>query len=103
MVNWTPRFGGIVAGQDGSEFIRLENLTTAEYDYLGAYVLDCKLGVRTFVEKEATNTKLREDLFLKLKKLDKDGSELTAEERERGAITKYRWMSAHDAHSTTTT
>lgn len=51
------------------------------YDYRGAYVLDCKLGVRTFVEKEATNTKERADLYKKLEKLDKNGTDLTEEER----------------------
>lgn len=30
MLKWTPRFGGITATPDGTEFIRLENLTSAE-------------------------------------------------------------------------
>jgi len=52
------------------------------------YVLDCKLGVRTFVEKEARNESLREDLYKKAKALAP--WMLTDEENERGTITKYR-------------
>jgi len=97
MQSWTPMYGGQTTDDTGQEYLRLQNLTSP--DYVGAYVLDCKLGVRTFLEKEARNETLREDLYKKAKALAP--SMLTDEENERGSITKYRWMTIHDSQTTT--
>ena len=44
-------------------------------------VMDIKVGVRTFLEDEVSNPKVREDLLKKMDKLD--GTAATAEEREK--------------------
>ena len=44
-------------------------------------VMDIKIGVRTFLEDEVSNPKVREDLLKKMDKLD--GTAATAEEREK--------------------
>jgi 1D-myo-inositol-triphosphate 3-kinase len=61
-------------------------------------VMDCKLGLRTFQEKEAAGSKPREDLFLKLEKFMPEA--ITEEENRNRAITKLKWMSTRDAAST---
>ncbi|CAD7943785.1 unnamed protein product [Amoebophrya sp. A25] len=95
--NWTPLYGGQTKDPEGNEYLRLENLTSQDYE--AAYVLDCKIGVRTFLESEARNEKLREDLFMKAEALAP--WLLTDEEIERGTITKFRWMTIHDSQTTT--
>ncbi|CAD7931935.1 unnamed protein product [Amoebophrya sp. A120] len=96
--NWTPHYGGETTDPEtGKEYLRLENLTNQDYDE--AFVLDCKLGLRTFLESEAKNETLREDLFLKAEALAP--WLLTDEEKERRKITKFRWMTIHDSQTTT--
>ena len=58
--NWTPIYEGEIQDEDGTCYLRLENLTI---NYEDAYVVDCKLGTRTFLENEASNRNLRADLY----------------------------------------
>lgn len=97
MQRWVPDYGGVAKDEKGQEYLRIQNLTS--HDYQGAFVLDCKIGVRTFGEKEARNKAEREDLYLKALELAED--DLTQEEKNKKAITKFRWMTIHDSHTTT--
>jgi 1D-myo-inositol-triphosphate 3-kinase len=99
-----PQFGGIVPVQVGTEdshetqeFLRIENLLTG---FVNPHIMDCKMGVRTFTEAEAKNTKPREDLYQKLIKTDPDAA--TPDEHKAGAITKTRYLMTRDSITTTT-
>lgn len=84
--------------QAPKKFMRIANLL-ANRD--NPCVMDCKLGVRTFQETELNSKKQRADLYENLLKLD--SSLITDEERERGAITKHKWMATRDATSSSST
>jgi 1D-myo-inositol-triphosphate 3-kinase len=77
------------------QFMRLGNL-------LGQFkkpcVMDCKMGLRTFQEKEAASNKPRADLYERLKVISPEF--LSAEDHAAGAITKFKWMSSRDEAST---
>jgi 1D-myo-inositol-triphosphate 3-kinase len=96
---FTPSFYGEVTGMDENDkpakFIRIKNLLTG---FSSPKVVDIKLGVRTFMESECDNPKPRPDLFKRMLELYPDVP--TAEERETGAVTKHRWMTTRDAHTT---
>jgi 1D-myo-inositol-triphosphate 3-kinase len=97
--SFTPFFYGEVKGEDESgkpiQFIRIANLLTG---YFQPKVIDIKLGVRTFMESECDNPKPRPDLYKRMLELYPD--DLTEEEKQAEAITKYRWMTARDEHTT---
>jgi len=90
-----PEYGGETT-LDGEKFLRLQNVASP---FRHPYVMDCKIGTRTFVEKEALVTKPRADLFKRA--LAHYSHSLTEEEKAQEFITKYRWMSIHDENSTT--
>lgn len=96
---FTPRFFGEVPREEleqeleSNRYVRLSNLLK-EF-HRGPNVMDCKLGVRSFVEEEAQVTKLRPDLYERMVALDKRAP--TREERKQKACTKYRWMTFNDA------
>lgn len=77
------------------QFMRLGNLLE---QFKKPCVMDCKMGVRTFQEKEAKSNKPRPDLYQKLNKLLPES--ITPEEHEAGSITKYKWTWSRDAAST---
>lgn len=101
-----PGFGGEVLLLDeedattsftsGKRYLRLENILAG---FKQPYVMDIKVGVRSFGEKEAASNKGREDLYEKLYKIDPDN--LTPEERASKAITKLRYMTYRDSKSST--
>mmetsp|Transcript_55399 Transcript_55399/g.161731 ORF Transcript_55399/g.161731 Transcript_55399/m.161731 type:complete len:448 (-) Transcript_55399:100-1443(-) len=97
---FVPRFHGMVEETDGSgvssKYLRMENLLHSFRP--NARVMDVKLGVRTYLEAECSNTARRPDLYTKMK--DAYPWELTEAEHEAQAVTKYRWMSVHDANTT---
>jgi len=78
--------------EDGQKYIRLSNLL--KHFKRGANVMDCKVGIRSFAEDEASRAKLRPDLYQRLVKLDSHA--VTEEERKAGACTKFRWMQFND-------
>jgi 1D-myo-inositol-triphosphate 3-kinase len=96
---FVPAFHGVFTDVDenniSTKYIRIKNLL---YDFRDPKVMDVKLGFRTFIEKEACDTKPRPDLFQKM--LAMYPSVLTPEEVASGQITKHRWMSTRDKHST---
>ena len=63
-------------------------------------MMDIKMGRRTFLESEVTNTKRREDLAAKMAKLDP--AALTEEERTHG-VTKLQYMQYREQLSSTAT
>ena len=63
--------------QTDSVCIELQDLTAGFGD--SPCVMDVKVGIRTFLEDEVTNPKLRQDLLKKMDKLDANAA--TDEER----------------------
>eukprot|EP00931_Biecheleriopsis_adriatica_P062746 TRINITY_DN37889_c0_g1_i1.p1 TRINITY_DN37889_c0_g1~~TRINITY_DN37889_c0_g1_i1.p1 ORF type:complete len:458 (-),score=111.38 TRINITY_DN37889_c0_g1_i1:49-1362(-) len=96
LLRFTAKCYGQVVGAEGREFLKLENLLQGLGR--GPHVMDCKIGVRSFTEEEAYNSKLRPDLYQRLIKLD--STYPTVEEHKQQAITKYRWMSFNDEFTT---
>jgi len=76
--------------------VQLQDLTASFGD--SPCVMDIKLGVRTFLEDEVSNPKVRADLLAKMDKLD--SSEATESERASGGITKLRYMQFRERAST---
>lgn len=93
-VNMDPRDDE--PGQAPECYIRLSNLLRG---FNGPYVMDCKIGVRSFMETECESAKPRHDLFERMQKISPD--EATSEEKAAGFITKHRWMSFRDKLSST--
>ncbi|XP_053694083.1 inositol-trisphosphate 3-kinase A isoform X1 [Sabethes cyaneus] len=81
-----PKFLGVRHLQ-GEHFIELQDLL---HGFQDPNVMDIKMGFRTFSENEVSNTKLREDLYKKMIAVDPNAP--TAEEHQRKAITKLRYM-----------
>jgi 1D-myo-inositol-triphosphate 3-kinase len=75
-------------------FLVLENLLDGRIQPL---VMDCKLGFRSFEERECTNSKPRNDLYQRLAKIGPEY--LTDVETQSGTLTKYKWMSTRDEMS----
>lgn len=78
-----------------TKFIRISNLLQ---EFRRPKVMDVKLGIRTFLESECSNAKLRPDLFDRM--VDMYPWEVTADEHTAKAITKHRWMTVRDKNST---
>lgn len=92
---YLPSFHG-VCQFGGSEFLSIGNLLEG---FTNPKVMDVKIGTRTFLEAEAQNTKLRQDLFAKM--VAQYPAEVCSHEHEAKAVTKHRWMDVHDRKSTT--
>mmetsp|Transcript_147295 Transcript_147295/g.455653 ORF Transcript_147295/g.455653 Transcript_147295/m.455653 type:complete len:447 (-) Transcript_147295:22-1362(-) len=100
VLRFVPELQGVVEETDASglssKYLRMGNLL---HDFRqNARVMDVKLGVRTYVEAECSNTAGRPDLYAKMQ--DTYPWELTEAERAAEAVTKHRWMSVHDANTT---
>jgi hypothetical protein len=93
---------------DGQRFVELADLLR---DFRRpAWLMDVKMGSRTFLEKEVSNAEARSDLFDKMEKtLLAGGPEvagrqlLTEEECEQRALTKLRYMSLREQLSSSST
>ena len=98
MVAFVPQFKGVVE-RDGQSFIRMQDICLS---FRKPYVIDLKMGLRTYVEALASNTQRRPDLYEKAVKLKEHGANvhLTQEDKEKG-ITKCMFMQMRDANSTT--
>jgi 1D-myo-inositol-triphosphate 3-kinase len=83
---------------EGKDYLQLEDLLKPFKDPI---VMDIKMGLRTFLESEVSNQKLRSDLLKKLLKLDKTAA--TAEELEQDGITKLRYMQYREQQSSSST
>ncbi|CAH1790743.1 unnamed protein product, partial [Owenia fusiformis] len=87
---YVPEYKGEVE-QVGEMYIQMQDLL-CEFD--SPSVMDCKIGVRTYLEEELEkareNPKLRKDMYKKM--VDVDPNEPSEEEHKQGAITKPRYM-----------
>jgi len=77
------------------KYLRMTNLLK---DFRRPKVMDVKLGIRTFLEMECNNSKLRPDLYQRMLKLFP--SQVTEDDRLNQGITKLRWMNLRDMSST---
>ncbi|EDO46853.1 predicted protein, partial [Nematostella vectensis] len=76
--------------KNGEKYIEMQDLLQ-DFD-TPCCVMDCKMGIRTYLEDEIAKAKSkpRKDLYQKM--VDVDPNEPTEEERNEGAITKPRYM-----------
>uniref|UniRef100_H3ANH0 Kinase n=2 Tax=Latimeria chalumnae TaxID=7897 RepID=H3ANH0_LATCH len=88
--------------KDGEKYNQMDDLL-AEFD--SPCVMDCKMGVRTYLEEELTKARkkpsLRKDMYMKMIEVDPDAP--TAAEREQRAVTKPRYMQWRETISSTAT
>ncbi|KAK3563347.1 hypothetical protein QTP86_021825 [Hemibagrus guttatus] len=98
---FVPAYRGTVE-RDGELFLKMRDLLTS---FNGPNVMDCKMGVRTYLEEELVRArekpKLRRDLYNKMLEVDTEAP--TAEEHKQQAVTKLRYMQWRETISSTST
>ncbi|XP_038597010.1 inositol-trisphosphate 3-kinase A [Tachyglossus aculeatus] len=96
-----PAFHGVVE-HEGETYLELQDLL-AGFD--APCVLDCKMGVRTYLEEELSKArerpKLRKDMYKKMVAVDPGAP--TAQEHAQHAVTKPRYMQWRESISSSTT
>ncbi|CAH1261892.1 ITPKB [Branchiostoma lanceolatum] len=99
--SYVPEYKGDVE-RDGEKFMEMEDLLG---DFDTPAVMDCKMGVRTYLEDELvkarSNPKLRKDMYQKM--IEIDPTEPTKEENAAKAVTKPRYMVWRESISSTST
>ncbi|XP_043931704.1 inositol-trisphosphate 3-kinase B-like [Protopterus annectens] len=98
---YVPQYYGVVE-MDKEKYIQMEDLLKGlEWPS----IMDCKMGVRTYLEDELAKARLkptlRKDMYQKMKKVD--SSAPTAEEHAQEAVTKPRYMQWRETISSTAT
>ncbi|XP_062405171.1 inositol-trisphosphate 3-kinase B [Sardina pilchardus] len=98
---FVPRYYGPLC-RNGNEYLRLEDLLTG---LTNPVIMDCKMGVRTYLEEEIAkarmSTSLRKDMYQKMMKVDPSAP--LAEEHAQAAVTKLRYMQWRDSVSSSST
>ncbi|XP_062892365.1 inositol-trisphosphate 3-kinase B-like [Mobula hypostoma] len=98
---FVPAYHGVVEKQ-GERFTQMEDLLSG---LSAPCIMDCKMGVRTYLEEELTKARmkltLREDMYQKMTKVDPSAP--TQEEHRQGAVTKPRYMQWRETLSSTAT
>ncbi|XP_038253039.1 inositol-trisphosphate 3-kinase B [Dermochelys coriacea] len=98
---FVPAYHGDVV-KDGERYNQMEDLL-AEFD--SPCVMDCKMGVRTYLEEELTKARkkpsLRKDMYQKMIEVDPNAP--TEEENALHAVTKPRYMQWRETISSTAT
>ncbi|XP_021245190.1 inositol-trisphosphate 3-kinase B-like [Numida meleagris] len=98
---YVPAYHGDVM-KDGERYNQMEDLL-AEFD--SPCVMDCKMGVRTYLEEELIKARkkpsLRKDMYQKMIEVDPDAP--TEEENVLRAVTKPRYMQWRETISSTAT
>jgi len=94
---FTPILEGTATNEGGQRYIKMNNLLR---QFRSPRVMDIKLGVRSFLEDECDNVMPRKDLFDRM--ANEYPKSLTPSEKEKGSVTKLRWMKLRDAESTLT-
>ncbi|XP_058255663.1 inositol-trisphosphate 3-kinase A isoform X2 [Hemibagrus wyckioides] len=98
---FVPAYRGTVE-RDGELFLQMRDLLTS---FDGPNVMDCKMGMRTYLEEELVRArekpKLRRDLYNKMLEVDTEAP--TAEEHKQQAVTKLRYMQWRETISSTST
>uniref|UniRef100_A0A0P6IY53 Kinase n=1 Tax=Aedes aegypti TaxID=7159 RepID=A0A0P6IY53_AEDAE len=100
---YVPEYKGHVNSDDGeSTYIQLQDLLT---DFYQPCVMDCKIGVRTYLEEELSKAKekpkLRKDMYEKMIQIDPNAP--TEEEHRAKGVTKPRYMVWRETISSTST
>ncbi|XP_039981984.1 inositol-trisphosphate 3-kinase B isoform X2 [Xiphias gladius] len=98
---YVPGYHGDVE-KDGQKYNQMEDLL-AEFDF--PCVMDCKMGVRTYLEEELTKARKkpspRPDMYQKM--IEVDPGAPTSEENDKKAVTKPRYMQWRETISSTAT
>ncbi|XP_037541305.1 inositol-trisphosphate 3-kinase B [Nematolebias whitei] len=98
---YVPGYHGDIE-KDGQKYNQMEDLL-AEFD--SPCVMDCKMGVRTYLEEELTKARKkpspRPDMFQKMVEVDPEAP--TTEENDKKAVTKPRYMQWRETISSTAT
>ncbi|XP_029965941.1 inositol-trisphosphate 3-kinase B isoform X2 [Salarias fasciatus] len=98
---YVPGYHGDVE-KDGQKYNQMEDLL-AEFDF--PCVMDCKMGVRTYLEEELTKARKkpspRPDMYQKMIEVDPNAP--THEENDQKAVTKPRYMQWRETISSTAT
>nr|XP_043905198.1 inositol-trisphosphate 3-kinase B isoform X1 [Solea senegalensis] len=98
---YVPGYHGDVE-KDGQKYNQMEDLL-AEFDF--PCVMDCKMGVRTYLEEELTKARKkpspRPDMYQKMVEVDPEAP--SSEEKEQKAVTKPRYMQWRETISSTAT
>ncbi|XP_026174197.1 inositol-trisphosphate 3-kinase B isoform X2 [Mastacembelus armatus] len=98
---YVPGYHGDVE-KDGQKYNQMEDLL-AEFDF--PCVMDCKMGVRTYLEEELTKARKkpspRHDMYQKM--IEVDPAAPTSEENDQKAVTKPRYMQWRETISSTAT
>ncbi|XP_065144439.2 inositol-trisphosphate 3-kinase A [Paramisgurnus dabryanus] len=101
LYSFVPSYYGVV-DRDGELFLKMKDLLAG---FESPNVMDCKMGMRTYLEEELVlarvKPKMREDLYKKM--LDVDSTAPTPEEKNKRAITKPRYMQWRESVSSTNT
>ncbi|KAH8292690.1 hypothetical protein KR018_002755, partial [Drosophila ironensis] len=99
---YVPVYKGQVTSEEGELYLQLQDLLS---DFLQPCVMDCKVGVRTYLEEELSKAKekpkLRKDMYEKMIQIDANAP--TAEEHAAKAVTKPRYMVWRETISSTAT
>ncbi|XP_017036326.1 inositol-trisphosphate 3-kinase B isoform X3 [Drosophila kikkawai] len=99
---YVPVYKGQVTSEDGELYLQLQDLLS---DFVQPCVMDCKVGVRTYLEEELSKAKekpkLRKDMYDKMIQIDAHAP--TAEEHAAKAVTKPRYMVWRETISSTAT
>ncbi|XP_066248225.1 inositol-trisphosphate 3-kinase homolog isoform X3 [Euwallacea similis] len=80
----------------GEMFIELQDLL---HGFQDPYVIDIKMGTRTFLESEVRKTVARPDLYQKMVAIDSNAP--SEEEHRQKAVTKLRYMQFRELQSST--
>uniref|UniRef100_A0A1L8DYS5 Kinase n=1 Tax=Nyssomyia neivai TaxID=330878 RepID=A0A1L8DYS5_9DIPT len=99
---YVPEYKGQVTSDDGEFYLQLQDLLS---DFYQPCVMDCKIGVRTYLEEELSKAKekpkLRKDMYEKMIQID-PGAPTEDENRVKG-VTKPRYMVWRETISSTAT
>lgn len=98
---YVPAYHGDVV-KDGERYNQMDDLLA---DFDSPCVMDCKMGIRTYLEEELTKARkkpsLRKDMYQKM--VEVDPAAPTAEEHAQRAVTKPRYMQWRETISSTAT
>lgn len=97
---YVPEYRGKLTNDDGELYLQLQDLLS---DFYQPCVMDCKIGVRTYLEEELSKAKekpkLRKDMYEKMIQIDPDAP--NEEEHKAKGVTKPRYMVWRETISST--
>lgn len=100
--NFVPKFHKAVMLEDDEQFIELDDCLAC---FSSPSIMDCKVGVRTYLEEELAKArekpKLRKDMYEKMVAVDPEAP--TAQEHLLKGVTKPRYMVWRETISSTAT